>query len=59
MKHRHLKVLHAPFAHPVGGNIVANAAETVFRELGVEIERRHVARELALIASSLGPKRAA
>ncbi len=41
MNHKHRKVLHALFAHPVSGNISTRSAESVLKELGGEIEQRH------------------
>jgi len=41
MNHKHRKVLHALFAHPVSANISPRAVEAVFKELGGEIEQRH------------------
>lgn len=41
MNHKHRKVLHALFAHPVSANIKPRAVEAVFQELGGEIEQRH------------------
>jgi len=41
MNHKHRKVLHALFAHPVSANISARAVESVFGEMGAEIEQRH------------------
>ena len=41
MNHRHRKVLHAIFAHPVSANISTNVVVSVFQELGAEIEQRH------------------
>ena len=41
MNHKHRKVLHALFAHPVSANISPKAVEAVFGELGGEIEQRH------------------
>jgi hypothetical protein len=41
MNHKHRKVLHALFAHPVSANISTRAVEAVFKELGGEIEQRH------------------
>ncbi len=37
MNHRHRKVLHAIFAHPVSANIDPKAVESVFEELGAEV----------------------
>ncbi|MCA3361990.1 MAG: hypothetical protein INF74_08560, partial [Roseomonas sp.] len=37
MNHRHRKVLHAIFAHPVSANIHPKAVEAVFEELGGEV----------------------
>ena len=44
MNHRHRKVLHAIFAHPISANIDFKAVEAVLRELGAEIEERSGAR---------------
>jgi len=41
MNHKHRKVLHALFAHPVSANIAARSVEAVIGELGGEIEQRH------------------
>ena len=41
MNHKHRKVLHALFAHPVSANIATRAVESVLKELGSEIEQRH------------------
>ena len=41
MNHKHRKVLHALFAHPVSANISTKAVESVIGELGGEIEQRH------------------
>lgn len=40
MNHKHRKVLHALFAHPMSGNISLKQVESVFRELGATIEER-------------------
>ena len=40
MNHRHRKVLHALFAHPVSANIAPRAVESVIQELGGEIDQR-------------------
>lgn len=37
MNHRHRKVLHQIFAHPVNPNIHMRDIETVFSELGAEL----------------------
>ena len=37
MNHRHRKVLHAFFAHPLASNIHVRDAETLFGELGGEV----------------------
>ena len=37
MNHRHRKVLHALFAHPVSANIHFRDVESVFKELGAEL----------------------
>jgi hypothetical protein len=39
MNHRHRKVLHAIFSHPVSANIDPKAMEAVFEELGAEVSR--------------------
>lgn len=44
MNHRHRKVLHALFAHPVSANIDFKDVEHVFGELGAEIDNRNGAR---------------
>jgi hypothetical protein len=41
MNHKHRKVLHALFAHPVSANISTRSVESVLKELGGEIEQRH------------------
>ena len=41
MNHKHRKVLHALFAHPVSANISPRSVEAVLKELGAEIEQRH------------------
>lgn len=38
MNHRHRKVLHALFAHPVSSNIDPKTVQAVFEELGAEVE---------------------
>lgn len=40
MNHHHRKVLHALFAHPISGNIQFREVESVFQELGAELEPR-------------------
>jgi len=37
MNHRHRKVLHALFAHPVSANIDPKHVVSVFQELGAEV----------------------
>lgn len=44
MNHRHRKVLHALFAHPISANIDFKEVESTLRELGAELENRHGAR---------------
>jgi hypothetical protein len=41
MNHRHRKVLHALFAHPVSANIHAADVEGVLSELGAEVDHSH------------------
>lgn len=41
MNHKHRKVLHSLFAHPVSANIAPQAVESVIQELGGTIEQRH------------------
>lgn len=41
MNHRHRKILHALFAHPVSANITMRDIEAVFRELGAELGHTH------------------
>jgi hypothetical protein len=46
MNHRHRKVLHAIFAHPVSANIDPKAVHAVLEELGAEVSHNgsgHVA----------------
>lgn len=38
MNHRHRKVLHALFAHPVSSNIDPKAVQAVLEHLGAEVE---------------------
>lgn len=40
MNHRHRKVLHKIFTHPVSGNINFKAAVSVLEELGAEIDNK-------------------
>lgn len=40
MNHRHRKVLHAIFAHPINANVHFKDVEAVLRELGAEIEEK-------------------
>ena len=44
MNHRHRKVLHSLFAHPVSGNIDFKHVEHLLEDLGAEIEQRSGAR---------------
>lgn len=44
MNHRHRKVLHALFAHPVSANIDFHEVQSVLKELGADIEDRSGAR---------------
>ena len=37
MNHKHRKVLHSLFSHPLPGNIHLHEVEPVFRELGAEL----------------------
>jgi hypothetical protein len=41
MNHRHRKVLHALFAHPINGNISFKDIESLFKELGAEVSSAH------------------
>lgn len=41
MNHRHRKVLAQIFAHPISNNIDFKEVESVFRELGADIENKH------------------
>lgn len=41
MNHRHRKVLHSVFAHPVSANIHAADVEAVLGELGAELDHSH------------------
>lgn len=38
MNHRHRKVLHSLFGHPISANIDPGQVEAVFRELGAEVK---------------------
>jgi hypothetical protein len=38
--HKHRKILHSLFAHPISGNISLKQVESVFQELGAKIEER-------------------
>ena len=40
MNYKHCKILHSLFAHPIRGNISLKQVESVFQELGAEIEER-------------------
>ncbi len=40
MNHKHRKVLHALFAHPVSANIAPHAVDSVLKELGADMEER-------------------
>lgn len=40
MNHRHRKILHAIFAHPIPANLDFREVESVLKELGAEIEER-------------------
>jgi hypothetical protein len=44
VNHKHRKVLHALFAHPVSANIDMKQVQAVFGELGAEVDNRHGAR---------------
>jgi hypothetical protein len=65
MNHKHRKVLHALFAHPVSANISVRDVEAVLKELGGTFEQRHGGRhgihlnnhftELSHTAHSLQP----
>lgn len=41
MNHRHRKVLHAFFAHPINANIHFGDVPTMFQELGGEVSNSH------------------
>lgn len=41
MNHRHRKVLHALFAHPVSANIAIGDVEAVIGELGGTVDKKH------------------
>jgi hypothetical protein len=40
VNHKHRKILPSLFAHPISGNISLKQVESVFQELGAEIEER-------------------
>ena len=44
MNHRHRKILHQLFAHPISANIDFNDVQSVLKELGAAIEDRAGAR---------------
>lgn len=39
MNHRHRKVLHSLFRHPIPSNVHLHEVESVFKELGAELSR--------------------
>jgi len=41
MNHRHRKVLHALFAHPISANIAMKDVESVIGELGGTVDKKH------------------
>ena len=41
MNHRHRKILHTLFAHPINANIAMKDVESVLRELGADINAAH------------------
>jgi len=41
MNHKHRKILHALFAHPVPANLSLREVESVMQELGAGLEERH------------------
>jgi hypothetical protein len=40
MNHRHRKLLHAIFAHPINANLDMQEVEHLLRELGAELENK-------------------
>jgi hypothetical protein len=40
MNHRHRKLLHAVFAHPINANLDMTEVEHLLKELGAEIENK-------------------
>jgi hypothetical protein len=40
VNYKHRKISHSLFAHPISGNISLKQVESVFQELGAEIEER-------------------
>jgi hypothetical protein len=40
MNHRHRKIVHAIFAHPIPANLDFKEVESTLRELGAELEER-------------------
>lgn len=40
MNHRHRKILHAVFAHPINANIGMKEVEHLLRDLGAEIDAK-------------------
>ena len=41
MKHHHRKILHTLFAHPINNNISPKDVESIFGELGAEMNAAH------------------
>lgn len=41
MNHRHRKILHSLFSHPLPNNIHLHDVETVLREMGAEVDRSY------------------
>lgn len=44
MNHKHRKVLHALFSHPVSGNINFSQVESVLKELGADMSSTHTSK---------------
>ena len=44
MNHRHRKILHLIFTHPVSANIPAKGLEAMLGELGAEVDTNHKGR---------------
>lgn len=44
MNHKHRKILHSIFAHPIAANLSMREVQNIFKDLGADIEERHNSR---------------